>query len=280
MKSLCSRIAIVTLIGLVAGRADGAISLADLKSQAASPDPALRASALLNLQRNLATQAGWDQAPASLAVAAAGLNDGDLGVRRAALAALLMGAYRTLPVINSADPNAAVFSGPGVQASLLKATSDPDAATRQTALEVYSLAYKLNPDVEGRLIMEFQAPDTRTPGQPSTKEAMLEMLMIGRSPSPKAADFLARLLDDPKYGDVVAERIRADQCPLPGLGLAKLGDKLASEKDPDRRVRLAGAIGAYGKDAAQLIPQLKAALAAEKNVRVKREIQGSIDKIQ
>jgi hypothetical protein len=280
MNPLRSQIVCLVAATLLASGARGEADLSALETGAASPDPAVRAPALLSLGQSLGTQAGWAQAATILPLAAKNLNDGDLGVRRAALSTLLRAAYRTTPVLNPGTPTAAFFSDPNVQAALLKDTSDPDAPTRQGAFEVYALAYKLTPDVENAVIAEFQAPDTRVPGQVAVKPALLGLLMIGGAPSPTAATFLTQMIDDPKYGDVVIEQIRSDHCPLPGPALTKLASKLASEPDATRRARLAGAIGAYGKGAAPVLPQLNAALASETDGLAKSEIQNSINKAQ
>ena len=196
------------------------------------------------------------------------------------MSTLLRAAYRTTPVVNPGTTTAAFFSDPSIQTALLKDTFDPDAPTRQAAFEVYALAYKLTPDVENAVIAEFQTPDTRLPGQMAVKPSLLGMLMISGAPSPTAVSFLTQMIDDPKYGDVVIEQIRADHCPLSGPALTKLAGKLASEPDATRRARLAAAIGAYGKGAAAVLPQLNAALASETDGLAKSEIQNSINKAQ
>lgn len=280
MNSLRSQFACFVASTLLANGARGDVDIGALEASAANSDPAVRAPALLSLGQSLGTQAGWAQAASILPLAGKNLNDSDLGVRRAALSTLLRAAYRTTPVVNPGAPTAAFFSDPSVQAALLKDTADPDAPTRQAAFEVYAMAYKLTPDVENAVIAEFQAPDTRVPGQVAVKPSLLGMLMISGAPSPTAVNFLTQMIDDPKYGDVVIEQIRTDHCPLSGPALTKLAGKLASEPDATRRARLAAAIGAYGKGAAAVLPQLTAALASETDGLAKSEIQNSINQAQ
>ena len=168
---------------------------------------------------------------------------------------------------------------PSIQHALVKATSDPDEVVRLSAIKAYASAYKLTPDLEDKIIQEFNAPVSKT-NDPSDKVAMIECLMLSGSPSAKAQTFLATELDDPKYGVHVAERMGADNCPLSGAILDKLVTKLGQEKDPVHQAAYARAIGAYGKQAQQYTPQLQAALANQKDEVAKQNLQRTIARTQ
>jgi len=278
MKTLTHKLLTLALLWGMAALDLNADPSQDVKQNLSSTDPSTRASAMQHFVDSLATANGQNHLTEAIPVLANGLSDSDVNVRRNAASGLLLVAAQTVRANNPTSGGPDLTADPSVRDALIKATSDPDAQVRQTALQTYALTYKLTPDVEDKIIAEFNAQEPATSGQPSNKPALLESLMIGGSPSPHATQFLTNLLDDPKYGTHVAERMAADKCPLSGAALDKLASKLTQEKDPVKRAAYARAIGTYGKQAQRYTPQLEAALANEKDDVTKTNIRTAIAK--
>lgn len=204
----------------------------------------------------------------------------DVKSRRAAIGGLFVQAYKTKPVIADATKTTE-FSDPAVKASLLRATDDPDFGVRLGALETFAMCYKLNPDIEAKIIAAFDSPESELPHQPSSRPALVEMLMIGRSPSPLATDFISHLLDDPRWGPHIANRMAVDSCPLTDAVLDKLANKLnQGGRSRDGRADYASAIGVYGHRAQKYAPQLKKALGEEKDSVVQQSMRDALTKVQ
>lgn len=270
----------ILLAVFACGAALNADPIQDVTGDMASSDSATRAASMDRFVRSLGTVTARRYAIPAIPVLVNALSDPDITVRQRAATGLLMVASAAAPVVFPSNPGAAELSANSVRQALLKATSDPDAQVRETAIEVYAVTYKLTPDLENKIIQEFNSPASEMPNRPSNRVAMLESLMIARSPSPSAAQFLTTLLDDPKYAPHVAERMAADKCPLPRPALDKLVRNLVQEKGPGARGAYARAIGIYGKEAKRYLPQLHTALAKEMDESAKSNLQKTVDKVQ
>jgi len=261
------------------GLASEAESISELKNAMTNSDAQAREAGMQQFVNGFNIDAQRSEGNEVIPVFVDGLSDTDAKVRQFAATGLLKIAYITMPATHTVSAGANLLGYQSARKAIAKATSDSDLLVRQIALEIYALTYKLTPDMADKAIAEFNAPELATAAQPSNKAALLETLMVGGPPSPHATEFLTKLLDDPKYGAHIAERIAADKCPLPGVALNKLATKLAQEKDPVRRAAFARAIGTYGKQAQQYTPQLQAVLANEKDEVAKVNIRSAIDKI-
>jgi hypothetical protein len=249
----------------------------DLKQSLSSGDPSVRADAMQHFVNSEGTVNGSATMKPAIPILVKALEDSDVEVRRSAALGLLGIAALTSRVINPPMPNGPdLTADPINQGALLKAISDSDDEVRLTAMKAYSATYKLTPDVEDKIIAEFHSPDS-VANDPSE---MIECLILSRTPSVKAKNFLSNLLDDPKFSVHVAERMGADKCPLSSDALGKLAVKLGEDKDPVHRAAFARAIGAYGKQAQQYMPQLQAALANEKDEVTKQNLKATIAKTQ
>jgi hypothetical protein len=262
------------------GQAD---PISDLNQKLSAGGSSEKAASLKDFSQYLTTVNGKVYQSQAIPIFVSNLNDADVNVRRAAIGGLLMISMTTLPIANpssqpSNTPNIAAY--PPAKAAILTATDDPNILVRQMALEIYAANYKLTPEVENKILAEINAPEPKNPGGPANHAALLESLMIGRSPSPHVTQFLTNMLDDPKYGSYVAERIGVDRCPLSGEALDKLATKLSQETDSSKRANYARAIGSYGKQAQQYTPQLRAALANEKDEVTKQNLQAALTRTQ
>jgi hypothetical protein len=262
------------------GQAD---PVSDLNQKLSADSSSEKAAALKDFSQYLTTVNGEVYQSQAIPIFVNNLSDADVNVRRAAMGGLFMISMTTLPITNPSSqpsnaPNMAAY--PPAKAAILTATSDTNIFVRQMALEIYAANYKLTPEVENKIIAEINAPEPHDPGGPANHAALLESLMIGRSPSPHAADFLTKMLDDPKYGSYVAERMGVDHCPLSNEALGELAAKLSQENDSTKRANYARAIGSYGKQAQQYAPQLRAALANEKDEIAKQNLQAALVKTQ
>lgn len=280
MKKLFKTIEVLVLLGSVTICHLSADPIQDINKSMSGALPSDRASAMQNFVRSLGTVKGESYMLQGVPILTSSLGDSDVVVRQNAAVGLLMIATVTAPMNKARSPNSPdPLASPATQQALLKAMSDPDEVVRLTALKTYSSAYKLSPEVEDRIIAEFNAPESKT-NDPSDKVAMIECLLLSGSPSTKAQNFLSNLVDDPKYGIHVAERMGADNCPLSANALSKLAARLGQDKDPVHRAALARAIGAYGKQAQQYTSQLQTALAGETDEVTKQNLQRTITKLK
>jgi HEAT repeat protein len=269
------------LIWIAANITAFADPVSDLRQSLTSADPTVRADAIQKFVISLGTVNGEKLMVPSVPILIDALSDSDSKVRLSAISGLrgvlffhspLI--YRTLP----ANQNPSTL--PTLEPALLKATSDPDPETRQLALEAYAITYKLTPELEDKVIAEFQSPDSELPHHESQRPALMESLMLNRDASPHAVDFLTKLLDDPRWAPHVANAMASDNCPLPDSVLPKLATLLAQDKDTVHRAAYARAIGSYGKRAQFYRPQLEAALASEPDDVTKQNIQFALKRIQ
>jgi hypothetical protein len=280
MKKLIKTIEVFVLLGSVVACHLSADPIQDINQSMSGAAPSARASAMQNFVLSLGTAKGEGYMLQAVPVLTSSLSDSDVVVRQNAAVGLLMVATVTAPMNKARPPNSPdPLASPSTQQALLKATSDSDEVVRLTALKTYSAAYKLTPDVEDKIIAEFNAPESKA-NDPGDKVAMIECLLLSGSPSTKAQNFLSNLIDDPKYGVHVAERMGADNCPLSSDALGKLAAKIGQDKNPVHRAAFARAIGAYGKQAQQYTPQLQAALASETDEVTKQNLQRAIAKTQ
>ena len=278
MKNRTPQLLTAVVYCFVCGSLLRAESTDDLKSKMASSDVQVRTSALNAFCDKLGRPETQNQVGAAIPVLVGSIADADPQVRGTALWGLLKISLFTPS--NPTDSTSVIAAYPPAQKAILTATSDSNILVRQLALQVYAANYKLTPDVENKIIAEINAPEPKSQGGPTTHATLIESLMIGRSPSPHATEFLTSMLDDPKYGSYVAERMGVDHCPLSGGALNKLADKLSQEKDSTKRANYARAIGSYGKQAQQYAPQLRAALANEKDEVAKQNLQAALAQTQ
>ena len=280
MKYLLTIIEGMVLFGIAIISPLKADPIQDISQNMSSGDSSARAAAMQNFVISLGTVKGQSYMTQAIPVLTTGLSDSDVDVRRNAASGLLMVAAVTAPVIRKPVPgHPDPFADPSIQRALLKATSDSDEVVRLSAIKAYASAYKLNPDLEGKMIQEFNAPESKT-NDAGDKAAMIECLMLSRAPSEKAQTFLTNLLDDPKWGPHVANRMSTDHCPLGDAALDKLAHRLTQEKSPSNRADYASAIGAYGKRAQQYAPQLRSALANETDAVTKQNLQSALARTQ
>lgn len=260
----------------------GAESADELKGFMASPNAQVRETAIKKfLYGTLGTIQGSAEEAGAAPTLLASLSDKDVIVKRFAANSLLTIAGQNLSIIKSSPASNGVnlAADPDARAALLKATSDPDDSVRGASLRAYACTYKLTPELENKIIAEFESLERKAPNRPSDKAAFLDALMLSGSPSSHAEDFLASLLDDPKWSPHVAASMAAENCQLSGAALEKLVGKVTHEKDPVNRGTYARAAGVYGKQAQPYLPQLKTALAAETDEVVKANIKNAIDRV-
>jgi len=162
------------------------------------------------------------------------------------------------------------------------ATSDADVRVRRAALLALG-----NLDYSGR-------PDSETPVSDATLEVLRVMFhsdsdgkirqevmkAVALRPNPETAigDFLLSGLDDAvpgvrQYAIVAAARVRST------ASMPRVADAL---RDSDDGVRMAAtsALGRYGSAARPYLPELRAALSAERNNRIRAQMERCLLAIQ
>jgi HEAT repeat protein len=272
---LCLLLWFAAVLGVIAD------PVSDLKQSLSNTDAAVRAEAIRTFVMSLGTVNGQASMVPCVPVLIDALNDPDAKVRLYAISGLRGVLFLHSPLVYpSILPSQNPSTNPSLQPALLKATSDPDPEIRELALEAYAVTYKLTSELEDKIIAEFKSPDSEQPHQESQRPVLMESLMLSRSPSPKAIDFLTSLLNDPRWAPHVANSISADRCLLPESTLPRLASLLTEDKMPADREAYARAIGAYGKRAQAYRPQLEAALASETDEVTKQNIQRALDRIK
>jgi hypothetical protein len=270
----------------IASKAFGIESAEQLQNSMASSDIKVRSAAIENFVRGLGTADGQNYDLKAIPILIGSLSDTDVNVRRFAVNGLLIIATETSPILlartgSALEPNKPdLLKSESLQQALLSATSDPDTSVRQMALATYATTYKLTPDVESKIIQEFNGSSPDMLHQPFGKTGLLESLMISGSPSAAGMNFLGKILDDPKYGWFVINRIGIDECPLTPEVMAKFADMLSKEKDEGHKQDLVRAIGAYGAAAAPYLQRLEQMLANNPSEGLRLDLQNAIKQIR
>ena len=268
-------IAVVLVISHNKGIAQNSV---DWANEISSSDPHLRLATITDLAQRMAKAnppiLGNDVLPAL----AKALTDADGKVRLQSSVILVIIASSTCPVLVPPKSGIDLTKSVEIKTALVTAMSDPNPEVRNNAYFTYSLSYKLTPDLEQKIIDDFN----HFQPNPVTKEdhriQMINDLVMDRSPSSVVTDFLVRKVSDPDFGLVAIQAIASLKMP-PIKALPILMDEFSKSFDPAKKVALAKAIGAYGSQAQSFNAQLKQALANEKNSEVKTALQNTIDKL-
>jgi hypothetical protein len=223
-----------------------------------NPAPSVRAYAMQHFVISLGTVNGEALLGPAVPILVKALNDSDVKVRQSAISGLRGIAWFTSRIIYPSltnGPNLA--ADPSIQQALLKATSDSDPTVRQLALEAYVLTYKLTPDLEQKIIAEFNSYKPM-PGQEDLRFGLLGFLVIDRSPSPIAVNFIVQKIDDPQFGIVALQSLASLKEPPPDV-LPKLLSEVGRHNISEpRKSALIRAINAYGPAAQAQLKQILA----------------------
>ena len=253
------RLVFIVIIGWsIVLSVDAADTAMQLQSQMSSLNSEGRASALRQFIDHLDPTSQSQQLGEALPIFLNAMSDHDPKMREAAVAGLLMIADATMRVEMPANPNLPdLAANPKAQQVLLTAMSDSDSLVRVSAIQAYSVTYKLSPDLEQKIIDTFNSYQP-TSGQPDARFELLGSLVNDRSPSPAAVDFLAQKVDDPKYGITALQSLASLKKPptdiLPKL-LSEAGGHNVSE---ERKSALKQAVKAYGPSAQARLDQILA----------------------
>ncbi len=255
-------------------------TLDDLKQSLKNSDPSVRADVIEHFVISMGTVNGEASMLPSVPILIEALADPDAKVREFAISGLRGVLFFHSPLLRPSLPKASdPTTNPALQPALEKAMDDADTQVRELGLESYAITYILTPDIEDKIIAEFHSSLSEVPHQPSERPALAESLMLSRSPSPKATEFLTGLLDDPKWAPQIANCMGSDKCPLEGAALSKLVTLLSTDPSPASRQAYAGAIASYGKKAESYRSRLQAALENEKDDITRQNIQRALDRI-
>jgi hypothetical protein len=243
---------------VVSAQAFGAEAVEQVKSQMSSGNAQVRASAMEQFVRSFDMASQPQQATEGLPIFVGGISDSDAKVREFAVTGLLKIAAGTMRIELPANPNLPdLTTSSQARQALLTAMSDTDPLVRQAAFEAYGLTYKLTPDLEQKIIDEFNSYKP-VPGQQDLRISLLGTLVNDRSPSPVAANFIVQKIDDPQFGIAALQSLASLKKPpldtLPKL-LSEVSQHNISES---RKSALIQAIQAYGPDAQAQLKQILA----------------------
>lgn len=203
------------------------------------------------------------------------LGDPDAEVRKSALRPLVYVAIREQAAIRGADPSQPDLTREqSIKNNLIKLMSDPDGGmVRAPATSIYAWSFKPTPELEQKWMSNFVTADQ------NERQAIMEALLAGGSPSPQALQFVLAKLRDPVVAPETASTIVACLKPPPPEALAIMVQEFANSGNQYNRSLLAQVIPKFGDTGKQYLPILREMRARETDAIAKSNLENAISQI-